>query len=159
MKLSKQGVLKDYHGDVILIRWTWVSGKRYHSTLTGNDYDSLAQYWQGVALFDKTVRQSGDKKVIGFSELEIVTALAKQKFAGDCVVILANVNPSVKPSSFWSKLSPQQARSFIQDYVSLVCKDKSELQLLVANTSHTFGDAYGFIAGELVCDNSAVEIL
>ena len=125
MRLDKhgQGVWFMYHGDELLWIWPWKrhtgpDGRNYalKSGILDSCYYSLADYWYAMGAHEEALRKG---KLEGFSLGLVVAQWARMKFGKTIVVVLENMNPEEKPSTFWKLIPPSQIKELQKDVVVL----------------------------------------
>lgn len=92
-------------------------------------------------------------KLMSASYENIIVDWVKLKYPQKNLVVLLNVNVSVKNIYFWAKMPKKDAVHFLGDVVILMCKDKPEVFRLIENMGSDFADAYGFSSGEQITSN------
>lgn len=155
VSVTKQGISFSYYGDEITLRWPWVYGDRFHSSLHATDFNHFRDYWIKVGQVGEQafrIRSSG-KDLLGVQAYEVLSAFAKAKYPGEYVVVLADIDLSSKDDAFWRKLPKDKAAQFTKDFVVLRCKDRAQMLDISTSTEPGFASAYAFQDGILVDTN------
>ena len=152
MEICKDGVWFNHYGDNILWRWPW---KRHgvpklRSSAQEKDFTSLREYWQFLGTVETSLRKL---RITSLKEEELLFYLIRGKFKNEAIVVLTNLDTSVKPGEFWFKVPLHYRKHFLNDVTILICKEPMEVYDLCDSIEPRFATAYGFIRGDLVRDN------
>lgn len=112
----------------------------------------IQQYYNFVSPIFSQTPNSIDKLTSMCYE-NIIVDWVRFKYPQKNLVVLLNVNVSVKNIYFWAKMPKKDAVHFLGDVVILMCKDKPEVFRLIENMGSDFADAYGFSSGEQIASN------
>ena len=91
--------------------------------------------------------------VEGFSFEAIVHNWVREAFKEEVVILLLDVNPGMKPSSFWKKLPLESAEQFLEDVVILFPKDLSEAQRICESLTVDFAQCFVYYKGDILGTN------
>lgn len=152
IKLSLEGITFNYYGDRLLVRWPWVAGDRYSSSIHACDFNSLRHYWFIVGSLEAKLLENplSGKNVVGTRFYELFAEYCRFKYSNQCVVVLYDIDASKKDSAFWSRLPTKNAMAFAKDAVFLVCKDRPQMLSITYNTPTEFATALAVESGVLV---------
>lgn len=154
MKLTKHGIqFKNDSKDILTFVWPWreVYSKNYklHSYLHGY-FSSLANYKKYISDLDESCKKA---KILGFSTDDLIMNLVRTMMSDQYVVVLSDLDLSVKSADFWRKVPRSHRLQFKQDIVVLFCKTEKEVVELASSTDTRFGKAYGFSKGNFIAWN------
>lgn len=92
-------------------------------------------------------------RVEGFTFEGIISEWAKHNLRHGFFVILYDINPETKPSTFWRSLPYREAVHFSKDIVVLKTKDYTEAKRLCYSIPKNFAKAIVIKKGDWVTDN------
>jgi hypothetical protein len=160
MKITRDGVWFNYHGDEVLWLWWWKrealpNGKKgkYVSALSEGYFESLADYWMFWGGYSEACRQD---KVYGYSDNQIFQEWAAMAFRHNIVVILKNINYELKPAYFWSAIPPRQVKELKKDVVVLFFNRMEDAKKIFTSIHAEFAEAYLYKYGTLENSNNEV---
>lgn len=155
VNVTKRGVSFSYYGDVVTLRWPWVSGDRFRSSLHATDFNHFRDYWVKVGQVGEMAfrMRSSDKDLVGVHTYEVLAAFVKAKYPGEYVVVLSDVDLASKDDAFWRKLPKEKVSQFKKDFVVLRCKDRKQAMDISTSTDSGFATAYAFQDGVLIDTN------
>ena len=91
--------------------------------------------------------------LVGIEYTELVEFWIKQNFPTGFKIVLLDISPSAKPSSFWSAIPSSIASEMIKDVVILHAKDLSDMNRALENIPRNFAKAICFYNGRRIDDN------
>lgn len=149
MKLSKQGIWFDYHGDRLLWKWWWkrTNNSIYYSKVLARDYVSLNEYWKEVGIFEEAARKH---KVKGYSIKEVLYQWVEHAFRNDIVIVLTDINVEMKSTNFWRSIPVIERRELLKDFPVLFFPDIHKARSVLTSLNEDFATAYLFDRGKLV---------
>jgi hypothetical protein len=152
MKITRKGIRFKYHGDELLRHWPWSKECRYESALFPHiPFDTLNDYWFYCGAYNEACRK---KKVIGYTERDILIQWAAHNFRHDVVIILRNVNVIMKNTIFWKSIDSTNRKELLKEVPVLFFKDLTEAWHVFESIDPEFSEAYYFANGKLIGCNT-----
>lgn len=152
-KLTKQGLVFSYNGDVITARWPWLiraSGSVYTSDLIP-DFNSFKEYWLKRGRDLKGISES---KIQCIAQGELLADWTRRAYPASFVITLTDINPNRRVGDFWTRLPAGTLKNLISsDLVVLICKDRSEGLKLCGAIPRDLGEARLLKDGVLIDTN------
>lgn len=162
MKINRNGITFDYHGDQLLWMWPWRRHKdktrrqsKYYSYATDDYFCDLAEYWRFVGVWNEACRK---RKIIGYSEYDVFIAWAKQSFRFNTAVVMRHVNVEVKSTWFWKSLDQISRKELQKDLPILFFYDLPSALKVAHSIEPEFAEVYLFDKGRLKYTNTENEI-
>jgi hypothetical protein len=152
MRLNSTGIVFSEQGDVVTWLWPW---KRPHSefrvrSLTyGMAFDSLKSYWKyvgGITPLQESVFAK-DERLKGYELERVLWTWVNFTHPGKNVVILHNLDPEAKGTSFWLRIPQDKVRELLNDIVVIRCDSQKDVIDLVDSVPEHFAQAYGYCVG------------
>ena len=88
-------------------------------------------------------------KISGFSMEEVLTDWVKDNFGNEVVIILYEISPQARPTTFWRSLNIDDAIKFTKEVVVLKPKDFTEASRICMNLTEDFAKTMIFVNGEV----------
>ena len=153
MKISRQGIEFEYHGDQLLWVWPWrrIKDQKYISHIFESDFKSLAEYWEWVGSWNEGCRK---RKVVGYTEEDIFLDWAKKTFRFSTVIIMKNINVELKSTLFWRSLHVESRTQLLKDCPVLFFYDVKDADKVFNSIAPEFAQAFLFHKGELIKNNN-----
>lgn len=156
IKLTIDGVVFSYFGDQLTWIWPWRRGGQaaYRSSLLyPNTFKTLRDYWVYMGGIHTSLRTN---RLDGFSGISLAQAKAKRESAYGPVLLISDLDPESKPSSFWKKLGPDKAGKLNQEFCLLFPDSLDEANNILANMPLEFASVELYDRGEKLRDNTSV---
>lgn len=156
MKLKKEGIEFDYHGDIITRRWPFFfkEGSKFHSKNYSMYFNSLDTYWNYVGKVQQAFAQRNRNKIEGFSYFDIITSWIQSAYPDENVVVLKDVNVGERGLSFWARVPKDKIEHIKKDVIVLICGSKENAVEIVDSIEPSFAEAYAFSGGHLINYNT-----
>jgi hypothetical protein len=154
MKLTKTGIVFEYHGDRITRRWPWskLSADKYHSDLYSLYFNNFNTYWKHIGAIQTAFSKSGNK-LEGFSYEEILGQWVRSNYPHESIVVLKDMNVEERDLSFWARIPKDKLEYIQKDVIVLRCGSKEKACEIVDSVESNFAEAFAFSGGILVSLN------
>jgi hypothetical protein len=151
MKIKKEGIEFEYHGDTITRRWPWFfrSGSKYHSKQYSLYFNEFNVYWIHVGRAEYLFEDKRSK-LEGFTYSELIGQWVRQKYPFENIVLLKDVNVEERGLSFWAKIPKDKIEHIQKDVIILRCGSKENACEIVDSIEPNFAEAFAFSGGVLI---------
>lgn len=159
MKIDKNGITFNYHGDELTWLWWWkrlqpgLFPKRYkyYSHVFDDSFKDLASYWLYVGAWNEACRKD---RIVGYSDKEIFLSWCRYTFRHNSVLVFRNVNVEMRSTKFWKSLDPISRKQLLQDIPVLFFRDGLKPMEVAHSIEPEFAEVYFFYHGQLMWSNN-----